>query len=97
RATACSRPPASRGWVQVLAVYAAGRAWSAVVLMAVAERQVATLWTPASPSYLQFTRLMGDASCYRSIAESGYPAELPVDAAGEVQQNAWAFFPLFPG
>lgn len=83
-------------WVQVLAVYGAARAWSAVVLMVVAERQVENLWTPASPSYLQFTGLMWDASWYRSIAEQGYPAELPLDDAGQVRQNAWAFFPLFP-
>lgn len=83
-------------WVQVLAVQAAARLVSAVVLLVVAERQAANLWTPASPSYLEYTGLMWDASWYRTIAEQGYPAELPVGADGRVQQNAWAFFPLFP-
>lgn len=84
-------------WVQVLAVQAAARLVSAAVLLAVAERQAANLWTPASPSYLEYTGLMWDATWYRSIAEGGYPAELPVGSDGRVQQNAWAFFPLFPG
>jgi hypothetical protein len=26
----------------------------------------------------------------------GYPTTLPVDAAGNVQENTWAFYPLFP-
>ncbi|NTW42440.1 MAG: hypothetical protein HGA44_21630, partial [Cellulomonadaceae bacterium] len=53
-------------------------------------------WTGEAPSYLQYTGLMWDASWYRTIAENDYPAILPVSAEGVVQQNAWAFFPLFP-
>lgn len=83
-------------WARVLGVYALARAVSAAVLLAVAQFQVANLWTPAAPSYLQFTGLMWDASWYRGIAEQGYPAELPLAADGSVAQNAWAFFPLFP-
>ncbi len=83
-------------WVQVLAVYAAARAFSAVVLLAVASRQAANGWTGASPGYAEYTGLMWDATWYRQIAETGYPATLPVGADGLVQQNAWAFFPLYP-
>lgn len=83
-------------WGAVLAVYAGARLWSAVVLLVVARHQAATLWTAADPSYLQYTGVMWDASWYRQIAEHGYPATLPVGADGLVQQNAWAFFPLFP-
>lgn len=83
-------------WVQVLAVQAVARLVSAAVLLTVAERQAANLWTPASPSYLEYTGLMWDASWYRSIAEDGYPPTLPVGPDGAVQQNTWAFFPLFP-
>lgn len=82
-------------WVQVLAVHLLARAVSAAVLMAVAARQVENLWTPASPSYAEFTGLMWDADWYRVIAEQGYPGELP-RADGRVLQNPWAFFPLFP-
>ena len=83
-------------WGTVLVVYAGARVWSAAVLLGVARHQVATLWTGADPSYLQYTGVMWDASWYRLIAEHGYPATLPVGADGLVQQNAWAFFPLFP-
>ena len=83
-------------WVQTLAVYALARAWSALVLVAVARHQVANLWTPAAPSYVQYTGLMWDAGWYREIAEQGYPPTLPTGPDGAVQQNAWAFFPLFP-
>ncbi|HEY8718758.1 hypothetical protein [Pengzhenrongella sp.] len=83
-------------WAQVLAVYAIARTFSALVLVVVAHTQAANGWTPAAPTYLQFTGLMWDGSWYRQIAESGYPAQLPIGADGVVQQNAWAFYPLFP-
>ncbi len=97
-------PPARRAadprtwpwWVQVLAVYAVARAFSAVVLLVVASRQAANGWTGASPGYADYTGLMWDATWYRRIAEGGYPATLPVGADGLVQQNEWAFFPLYP-
>ncbi len=83
-------------WLRVLAVYALARAWSALVLVAVARHQVEVLWVPASPSYVQYTGLMWDAGWYRGIAADGYPSELPTGPDGRVQQNPWAFFPLFP-
>jgi hypothetical protein len=36
-----------------------------------------------------------DAVWYRRIAEQGYPSELPV-IGSSVQNNAWAFMPLYP-
>lgn len=83
-------------WAQAAGVFLLGRAVSAVVLVVVAQFQVAAYWVAARPSYLEFTGLMWDASWYRQIAEGGYPEELPRGADGLVQQNAWAFFPLFP-
>ena len=75
-------------WGRALGAYLATRAFSAVVLVAVAQFQVANYWTPAKPSYLRFTGLMWDATWYRTIAEHGYPAVLPHGADGLVQ--AWA-------
>ncbi|GAA3915804.1 hypothetical protein GCM10022382_22480 [Microbacterium invictum] len=41
--------------------------------------------------------LMGwDAQWYWSIVTQGYPTDLPVDLAGDVQQNQWAFMPVYP-
>lgn len=95
-ATGWARPSGWPWWARVLAVYLSARAFSALVLLVVARVQVANVWTPASPSYLQFTGLMWDASWYRQIAEHGYPAHLPVGADGAVLENVWAFYPLFP-
>ncbi|VTR78083.1 hypothetical protein [Cellulomonas hominis] len=83
-------------WVQALAVYAVARAFSAVLLLVVARHQEANGWTGASPGYAAYTGLMWDATWYRRIAEGGYPTTLPVGADGLVQQNEWAFFPLYP-
>lgn len=96
RRRALADPRRWPGWAQALGVYLGARAFSAVVLVVVARDQVANFWTPANPSYLQFTGLLWDAGWYRQIAETGYPAELPRGEDGLVQQNPWAFFPLFP-
>jgi len=90
------RPTSWPWWVQVLAVYAVTRLVSGVVLILAALHQEATPWTPASPRYLDYSGKMWDASWYRSIAEGGYPQGLPRDASGLVQQNSWAFFPMYP-
>ncbi|SDF89884.1 hypothetical protein SAMN04487781_2997 [Cellulosimicrobium cellulans] len=90
------RPATWRWWVQVLAVYALARVVSAVVLLVTARSQEQNLWTGAAPSYLAYVGRMWDASWYEQIYRSGYPDTLPVGPDGAVQQNVWAFFPLFP-
>ena len=71
-------------------------AWSAASSSPiVAMRQVPTGWTGPDVSYLTFTA-QWDGQWYLHIAEQGYPRRLPTDASGLVQQNAWAFYPLFP-
>lgn len=83
----------------LLAVYVGCRLVTAVVLSIVAERQVPTGWNgdpvPAHVTYWSFTA-QWDGQWYQQIAEQGYPKALPVDQLGVVQQNAWAFYPLFP-
>jgi hypothetical protein len=37
-----------------------------------------------------------DGQWYWTIAISGYPSELPVNDAGQVTENAWAFMPVYP-
>ncbi|MFF3062949.1 hypothetical protein ACFVQ3_00185 [Oerskovia sp. NPDC057915] len=83
-------------WVRVLAVYVAARLVTTVILLVVSRWQEANLWTDAAPSYSAWTGRMWDASWYQQIAAQGYPAELPVGPGGAVQQNVWAFYPLFP-
>ena len=96
RPRAVLNPGAWPWWVQTLALYALTRVWTTVVLVVAARGQPASVWADAEPGYWTFTGLFWDASWYRSIAEQGYPATLPVDAGGAVLQNSWAFFPLFP-
>ncbi|MFC8193234.1 hypothetical protein ACFUMH_16385 [Cellulomonas sp. NPDC057328] len=83
-------------WVHVLLVYAASRVFAAAVFAWTSGVQEANLWTPAQPGYHPFVALFYDGSWYKQVAEEGYPATLPRGEDGLVQQNAWAFFPLFP-
>ncbi len=92
RAAARGRP----WWVQVLAVYVVTRLVAGVAFVWTARVQQPNLWTGANPGYLEYVAVMFDGSWYRQIAEQGYPAALPRGDDGLVQQNAWAFFPLFP-
>lgn len=52
-------------------------------------------WTSDDPTYLDMVNLW-DAKWYGRIADGGYPKTLPTDGGGNVGQNAWAFYPLFP-
>ena len=83
-------------WGQALGVYAASRVFATVVFLWVAGYQKANGWTEAHPSYFPWVGLMFDGSWYKEIALHGYPSTIPLDATGAVQQNAWAFFPLYP-
>ncbi|MGU3412018.1 mannosyltransferase family protein [Microbacterium sp. M1A1_1b] len=90
--------PHSR-WTAPLAIWAASRVVSTVLLATVFVLATANGWHFAShrqdPSFFTFSGSW-DASFYRTIAEHGYPSSLPTDAAGHVQPNPWAFLPVFP-
>ncbi|PJI94608.1 hypothetical protein [Luteimicrobium subarcticum] len=90
------RPRGWRWWAQVLVVYAIARLFSAVVFVLVAQHQAANGWTGEHPSYADYVGRMFDATWYLRVAEDGYPHELPLRDDGTVDQNAWAFYPLFP-
>lgn len=84
----------------VLGVYLLARAFSAVLLMWIASQQDLSTMPGAHgatgrASYWDVTH-MWDGDWYRTIAENGYPKQLPRDESGTVQQNPWAFFPAFP-
>lgn len=48
------------------------------------------------PGFLGFLNSW-DTRWYEQIVLHGYPAQLPIDAVGDVKYNTWAFFPVFPG
>lgn len=85
----------SRFMVTVLVAFALTRLVSGIILAIVAARQVPTGWTGPDVNYLTFTT-QWDGQWYQAIAEHGYPKALPIDQLGTLQQNAWAFYPMFP-
>ena len=82
-------------WLQVAVLYAAARLVSACIFMAAALHQGPNPWFAPKPDYWNFINIW-DARWYGRIITDGYPSTLPTDAAGNVQENAWAFYPLFP-
>jgi hypothetical protein len=84
-----------RWWVQVSVIYISARLVSACIFMAAALHQGPNPWFPAKPDYWNFINIW-DARWYGRVIADGYPSVLPTDAAGNVQENAWAFYPLFP-
>jgi len=80
-------------------LWLASRVVSTALLATVYVVATANGWTFASyrrdPSFFAFSGSW-DASFYRIIAEHGYPTTLPLDDAGHVAPNAWAFLPVFP-
>ena len=82
-------------WVQVGGLYVAARFVSACIFMAAALHQGVNPWFPAKPDYWSFVNIW-DARWYGEVLQNGYPEVLPTDEAGNVQENAWAFYALFP-
>lgn len=78
---------------QALAVFLAARALSVALLAAVRPHDDAAA---RGTSLLDYVASKADGGWHEAIAAGGYPSSLPVDAAGEVQENAWAFLPLYP-
>ncbi|MBA8991172.1 hypothetical protein FHW23_002437 [Curtobacterium pusillum] len=87
-------------------------AWAAVLLVWTGGRIVSTFWLalafPLIGRALPENAIWGndhgflnfltawDGQYYEQISVHGYPSTLPLDAAGHVAQNAWAFLPAFP-
>jgi len=82
-------------WLQVGGLYLAARLVSACIFMAAALQQGVNPWFPPKPDYWNFINIW-DARWYGEALTHGYPAVLPTDGTGNVQENAWAFYPLFP-
>lgn len=82
-------------WLQVTALYGSSRLVTACIFMAAALHQGPNPWFPPKPDYWNFINIW-DARWYGQVIAHGYPSVLPTDAAGNVQENTWAFYPLFP-
>ena len=92
--------PAGRRWdglpapLRIGILYLAARLVTTGFLML-----AATLSGPGSrfgPNATVADLMMGwDAQWYWFVAVNGYPAQLPVNDAGQVAENQWAFMPLY--
>jgi hypothetical protein len=82
-------------WAPVVAIYASARLISFGLFLAMASIQEENYWTPAHPGYFDFLNIW-DVEWYERIFTGGYPAVLPGNLDGTVQQNNWAFYPVFP-
>ena len=82
-------------WARITVVYVLARIVTTVMMHGFAAVQSANSFTSDHPSYLSFAAIW-DGAWYRVIATGGYPSALPVDAAGHVTENAWAFMPAYP-
>ena len=84
-------------WAFVLLAYLASRVLTTGFLFA--WWIIAHGWSIAhydgGPGFLGFLQSW-DVQWYQRVAEQGYPAQLPTDQLGQVTQNTWAFFPVFP-
>ena len=80
---------------RVTLIYWLSRLLSGGLMLMFAAQQGPSSYTGASPDYVSFANFW-DARWYAYIAQAGYPSALPLDAAGHVAQNAWAFLPVYP-
>jgi len=85
----------ARWWVKVTLIFIASRVVSTIILLIFASVQGPNPWTGAHPGYFDFASIW-DGRWYNIVAGWGYPSQLQYDAAGHVQQNAWAFLPGYP-
>lgn len=84
-------------WIQIGAVWAISRIWVWVFTVAIFPFQRACPYTnPVQPGILGFITNW-DSAWYQKIYDGGYPVVLPTDAVGAVEQNPWAFLPVYPG
>ncbi|MGG5171118.1 hypothetical protein ACQR35_02915 [Pseudarthrobacter sp. J1738] len=83
------------GWAHVVGIYVIARLVSACIFSAAALHQGVNPWFEPKPGYWAFIRIW-DAQWYERAAEDGYPSQLPLGENGKVQENTWAFYPLFP-
>ncbi|GEO93948.1 hypothetical protein [Kocuria turfanensis] len=90
-----SRLAAAPWWAQAALVWAASRVWAWAVFTTVGRQQGPGPWGDGALGYLAFTGIW-DSDWYERIAREGYPGSVPRDEAGRTQENAWAFYPVFP-
>lgn len=91
---------AARRWAQaplalrIAVIYLVARVVTTGFFLAAASISTSLSRFGADAGLIDFV-LGWDAQWYWLVAESGYPAELPLTDSGDVAENAWAFMPVF--
>ncbi|PVE92267.1 hypothetical protein [Microbacterium sp. TPD7012] len=91
---------AARRWAQaplalrIAVIYLVARVVTTGFFLAAASVSTSLSRFGADAGLIDFV-LGWDAQWYWLVAESGYPAELPLTDSGDVAENAWAFMPVF--
>lgn len=91
---------AARRWAglphaaRIAIIYIVARTITTLFLIAAASASTSLSRFGAEPGLASFV-LGWDAQWYWTVAEYGYPTELPLTDSGEVAENAWAFMPVF--
>ncbi|BAJ76063.1 predicted integral membrane protein [Microbacterium testaceum StLB037] len=90
-----------RGWARlpvaarIALIYVAARVVTTIFFLLAAGMSGPTSRFGVEPALGQLA-LGWDAQWYWLAALSGYPSVLPLNAAGAVSENAWAFLPVYP-
>ena len=79
--------------IAIAAIYLAARIVTTIFLAVGAGIATRATGTEATIGSLA---MRWDGQWYWVVGTAGYPVDLPLDAAGDVTQNAWAFMPLYP-
>ncbi len=85
----------SKWWLPIVSIFLASRITTFFLLLGFAQIQEDNYWTKARPSYFDFLNIW-DVEWYHRIFTDGYASVLPTNPDGTVQQNNWAFMPVFP-
>lgn len=82
-------------WLRVVAIFLLSRVITTIIFILHATTQPGVDGTTGNMGYLEYANIW-DAKWFFWIAYYSYPTDLPLDAAGNVTQNAWAFMPVYP-
>lgn len=82
-------------WAQATLIWLISRLWAALLFVVVDRQSPDGPWGPTPLGYFNVLSIW-DGQWYQQVHDDGYPSELPMDANGTVQPNAWAFYPVFP-
>lgn len=82
-------------WARALLVFALARIGTTLALLWLSTLTTAASRAGLHPSFLHISAIW-DGDWYGAVAAHGYPLVLPRSASGAVQQNAWAFLPVYP-